>query len=68
MTTAADKDFTSIGQLAAHTQRPVRALEQAATSLRIQPALRLNGVSYFSAPQVQKITAVVSEPRNSKGR
>jgi hypothetical protein len=56
MTVAADKDFVSIGQFAAHVQRPVRKIEQAAISLKIQPALRINGVPYFNGRQVEELT------------
>jgi hypothetical protein len=52
---AADRDYTSIGQLAAHLQRSVRAIETASRELQLQPALRLNGVVHFSAPQVEML-------------
>jgi hypothetical protein len=61
MTTAAEKDYVSIGALAARTQRPVRRIEQAADSLKIRPALRLNGVVYFDAGQVERLTKVFSK-------
>ena len=60
MTTAAGKDFVSIGQLAAHLQKPVRKIEQAATALKMQPALRLNQVPYFNGRQVERLTDAIS--------
>jgi hypothetical protein len=56
MAIAAEHDFVSIGQLASRVQRPVRAIEAAADKLQIQPAMRLNGVSYFDGRQVDRIT------------
>jgi len=56
MTTTAEKDFVSVGQLAAHIQRPVRSIETAAEQLQIRPAMRLNGVPYFDGEQVEKLT------------
>jgi hypothetical protein len=61
MTTTAERDYLSIGQLAAHTQRPVRRIEQAADRLKLAPALRLNGIVYFDARQVQKLTTALSK-------
>ncbi len=55
--TAAERDFVSIGQLAAHLQQPVRAIERAAERLGIVPAMRLNLVAHFDANQVQQLTA-----------
>lgn len=60
-----DHDLTSIGQLCALLQRTPRAIEQAATALQLQPALRLNSVAYFSAPQVE---ALLSKLRRPVGR
>jgi hypothetical protein len=60
MTTAADRDFLSIGNLAAHVQKPVRRIEQAADALKIKPALRLNSVPYFSSHQVDRLTKHLS--------
>jgi hypothetical protein len=57
----ASKDFVSVGQLAAHVQRPVRRIEQAATELGITPAMRLNGVNYFDGRQVERLTEAVSK-------
>lgn len=49
-------DFVSIGQLAAHTQRSVRAIEAAADALKLAPALRLNGIPHFNGEQVERLT------------
>ena len=57
MTVDAARDFVSIGQLSAHLQRSVRAIEQAAHKLGLMPALRLNGVPHFDAGQVEQLTA-----------
>ena len=51
----ATKDFVSIGCLAGQLQRPVRAIEQAAKALQIDPALRLNGVAHFDGGQVERL-------------
>lgn len=59
MTVTSTKDFTSIGVLAAHLQRPVRRIEQAVESLRIEPALRLNGVVHFDGAQVERIVQAI---------
>lgn len=64
--TPATKDFSSIGQLAAHTQTPVRKIEQAATALHLQPAMRLNSIPYFDGEQVAKLTAHLQ--RTPKGQ
>ena len=64
MTVAAEQDYISIGQLAAHVQRPVRKIEQAASELKIRPALRLNGVPYFNAQQVERLTETLRSTRN----
>ena len=61
MTTTADRDYLSIGQLAAHLQRPVRAIEQTAATLKIRPAMRLNQIPYFNGRQVEKLTAEISK-------
>ena len=60
MTTTIERDFTSVGQLAAHVQKPVRRIEAAATELGLQPALRLNGVPYFDGAQVEQLTEAVA--------
>ena len=57
----ATHDFYSIGQLAAHLQKPVRAIERAVTELQIEPAMRLNGIPHFNGPQVDAITATMSQ-------
>jgi hypothetical protein len=64
MTTAADRDFISVGQLAAHVQKPVRRIEAAAEQLRLKPAMRLNGVPYFDGAQVERLTAKLQEQRS----
>lgn len=56
MTTSADRDFVSIGQLAAHAQKPVRDIERAAEALNMRAALRLNQVPYFNGKQVSRLT------------
>jgi hypothetical protein len=63
MTVASEKDFVSIGQLAAHAQKPVRDIEQAAEDLQLQPALRLNSVPYFSGDQVERLTKHLRDQR-----
>ncbi len=59
MTIAAEKDFVSIGQLAANLQRSVRRIELAATALELEPAMRINGVVHFDAEQVERIAQAV---------
>ena len=66
MTVAAEQDYTSIGQLAAHVQRPVQKIEQAASELKIRPALRLNQVPYFSARQVERLTEALRNTKEQK--
>ena len=56
MTIDQDRDFISIGQLAAHLQQSVRAIERAANKLGLKPALRLNMIPHFSGDQVEKLT------------
>ena len=55
-TVQATHDYTSIGQLAALLQKPVRAIERAAAELELQPAIRLNHVPYFHGEQVELLT------------
>lgn len=55
MTVAPEKDFVAIGQLAAHLQQSVRAIEEAVSVLGLTPAMRLNGVLHFDAGQVELI-------------
>jgi hypothetical protein len=59
-TVKATHDFVSIGQLAAHLQKTVRVIERAAIDLEIAPAMRLNLVPYFSAEQIERLTAHLS--------
>ena len=61
MTVAIQRDFVSIGQLAAHLQRSVRKIEAAAESLAISPAMRLNGIVHFDGEQVERITKAINE-------
>ena len=58
----AARDFFSIGQLAAHFQISVRAIEKAAGELGIVPAMRINLVSHFDGQQVEALRAHL-EPR-----
>jgi hypothetical protein len=60
-TVEATHDFYSIGQLAAHLQKPVRAIEGAAIELAITPAMRLNGIPHFDGEQVARLSARLSE-------
>ena len=60
-TVSADRDLLSIGMLASHVQRPVRSIEQAATALRMEPAMKINGVPYFDGRQVEQLTAAISK-------
>ncbi len=60
MSTTAEREYTSIGILATHVGRPVRAIEQAAAELRLQPAMVINGVAYFAAPQVAQLTVALN--------
>jgi hypothetical protein len=60
-TVQATHDFYSIGQLAAHLQKPVRAIEHAATQLKLAPAMRLNGIPHFDGEQVQQLTEQLSK-------
>ncbi len=57
MTTAANRDFVSIGALAAQLQRSVRVIEQAATAVALQPAMRINGIPHFDGEQCEMLTA-----------
>jgi predicted XRE-type DNA-binding protein len=56
MTTSAERDFVSVGRLAADVQKPVRDIERAAETLKIRAALRLNKISYYNAAQVSRLT------------
>jgi hypothetical protein len=64
MTVSAERDLLSIGMLASHVQRSVRAIEQAATALNLEPAMKINGTTYWDATQVEKLTDAI---RNRKG-
>jgi hypothetical protein len=55
----ATRDFVSIGALAAHLQKSVRTIELAATSLQLEPALRLNGIVHFDAEQVEMLIQAI---------
>jgi hypothetical protein len=55
-TVQATHDFYSIGQLAAHLQKPVRSIESAATELQITPAMRINGIPHFDGEQVARLS------------
>lgn len=60
-TVEANRDYISIGQLAAQLQRSVRSIEQAAEKLNITPAMRLNLVPHFDADQVEAIRAELNK-------
>ena len=62
-TVEANRDFVSIGQLAAYLQKPVRAIERAATELRMAPAMRINHIAHFDGGQVEKLTAELTGRR-----
>ena len=55
-TVEATRDFVAIGQLACRIQQSVRAIEQAADELGIEPAVRINLVVHFDGRQVEQIT------------
>lgn len=59
-TVSADRDLLSIGMLASHVQRSVKAIEQAAAAIQIEPAMKLNGIAYWDANQVEQITEAIS--------
>lgn len=63
MTVSAERELLSIGMLASHVRHPVRAIEQAATKLHIEPAMKINGVVYFDASQCEQLTDAI----NAKG-
>jgi hypothetical protein len=63
-TTNATHDYVSIGQLAAHTQRSVRSIEQAASELDITPAMRLNFVPHFDGEQIERISSHLATEAN----
>ena len=60
MTPAPERDFTSTGSLVTTVQRSVRSVELTAASLRIEPAMRLNGIPHFNARQVERIVAAMN--------
>lgn len=66
MTVDAKRDYVAIGQLASSIGRPVRAIEQAAESLNLSPAMRVNRVPFFDGEQAEKITAVINNQEQSK--
>jgi hypothetical protein len=54
----------SLGQLTADVQRPYATLARAVEQLRIAPAVTIDGVPYFDADAVERITnAVLATPR-----
>jgi len=54
----------SLGQLTADVQRPYAALARAVEEQHIKPAVTIDGVPYFDADAVERITnAVLSTPR-----
>jgi hypothetical protein len=65
MTVDAKHDFTAIGQLAGRLRVIVRAIEQAAAELGIEPALRLNLVLHFDGDQVERLAAHFREAHDA---
>jgi hypothetical protein len=59
---AAVLHLRSLGQLTADTQRPYAALARTVERLRIVPAMTIDGVPYFDASAVERITATVTAP------
>lgn len=57
MTIDAKKDYVAIGQLAGQLRVTVRAIERAAVELELPPAMRINGVPYMDAAQIETLTA-----------
>jgi hypothetical protein len=55
MTVTPEHDLLSIGKLCEVLQSSPGAVERAAAKARVVPALRLNGVIYFSDSQVSAI-------------
>src|SRR5687768_3789534 len=59
----------SLGQLTADLQRPYASLARAVAVLAIAPALTIDGVAYFDAPAVGRLTrafAAPAAPRHSQ--
>jgi len=56
MTVAPEKDFVAVGVLAAHLRCSVRTIETAVATLRLEPAMRLNNITYFDGEQVETLT------------
>jgi hypothetical protein len=52
----------SLGQLTADTQRPYAHLARAVARLHIQPAVTIDGVPYFDAGAVERITSALADP------
>jgi hypothetical protein len=50
----------SLGQLTADTQRPYAALARAVERLGIAPAMTIDGVPYFDAGAVERLTAAAA--------
>ncbi len=59
MATDPKNDLTAIGPLAAELGASVRRIERAAAKLKMAPALRLSGVPYFDAVQIEKLRKAV---------
>jgi hypothetical protein len=62
-TVSADRDFVSIGQVAAQAGRTVRRVEQAATELGMKPAMRVDGRPYFDGRQVEQLSAKLNRSK-----
>lgn len=57
----------SLGQLTSDVQRPYASLAQAVERLAIAPALTIDGVPYFDADAVERITAAVTAAPKPRG-
>jgi len=60
------RDLTAIGPLACQLGATVRRIEGAAESLGMPPAMRLSGVPYYDADQVEQLRQTLSQKGTSR--
>jgi hypothetical protein len=60
-----NRDLVSLGKLAELLQSPVSKVNRAAAKAGVQPALRLNGVCYYTETDVERIREAMGQA--SKG-
>lgn len=60
-TISADRDFSSLHQVAAQLRQPFSRIEQACEALGISAAMRVNTVAYLDATQIDQVAQHIKE-------